>query len=370
MLSLHANTHPLLFVETHRSETHESHVHLRILEDNRAITVVRFLLPSARWHEPEFIQYERRRLLCELLHTPVGLSFQRPILWIQDPMAAAAFVGQLGESMIVHDCMDEGSTVGSVAEDLLEDQIQLARSADLVICNNETTRRKYLPHNSNSLILGPGVDCDHFAAAMDEDTPIDPELAEMRGPVLGYIGDIDERIDFDLLTRLADADPNWNIVMAGQLRQEIIPSLPSRPNLHWLGARNDEGLPSLMKGLDACITPFVCGAKMESMEQTRTLECMAAGKPVISTLNSSFRLAMHIGEEPDTFIALCMQQNQSPSPSHLRIGLRLAADHGWENILIKLNLHLQEILDAKQSEIRESMNLHRVPLSHAAPAAG
>lgn len=365
-LSMHAATHPLLYVETHRSESNESHVQLRILAENRAITVLRLQLPSARWDEPDFIKYERRRLLRELLHTPVGLSFQRPILWIQDPAAAAAFAGQLGESMIVLDCMDDRSTAQGASEDLLEDQIQLARSADLVICSDETAKRKYLPHHPNSIILGPGVDCDHFATAMDEDTPLDPEIAEMRGPILGYIGEIDERIDFELVAQLADADPNWNIVMVGPLSKAVIPNLPARPNLHWLGARSDEALPSLIKGLDTCIMPYIRGA---TPDLARVLECMAAGRPVISTLTSSLRLATHIAEDPESFIAHCMQQSQAPSPSHLRIGLRLAADHGWENVLSKANGHLQEILDAQQAEIRESMKLHRAPLGHATAAA-
>src|SRR6478672_3132599 len=66
-LSRHAITHPLLFVETHCSDVTESHLHVRTLEGSRSVTVVQTHLPASRWHDGNFIDLERRRLLQQFL---------------------------------------------------------------------------------------------------------------------------------------------------------------------------------------------------------------------------------------------------------------------------------------------------------------
>lgn len=370
-LSRHAATHPLMFVETYCSDVEESHLQLRILEENRSITILQMHLPASRWHDGDFIDRERRRLLQQLLHTPVGLGFQRPILWINDPMAVTAFAGHLGESMIVYDCMDELSQFHGAPEGLIEREEQLVRCADVIFCGGQKMRKKRLPLNPNTHFYGTGVDCEHFGSAMAEETPVHPDIAKLPGKVLGYFGVIDERIDYELLARLADADPEWSIAMVGPFAKIDPAQLPQRPNLHWLGGRTYAELPSLTKGMDVCMMPFALNAATEYINPTKALEYMAAGKPVVSTaldeVKSNFRTAAHVAEDHERFISLCKREANTPTRSHIRRGLRLAADNTWEKIVAKMNGHMQDVMDEKQAVIRQTMN-QPAHLNHATTA--
>ncbi|MEX1048217.1 MAG: glycosyltransferase [Akkermansiaceae bacterium] len=337
----------MLFVETHRSEVAESVVHSRNVEDHPNITILEMHLPAHRWHDGNFIDLERRRMLQQVLSHAKGL-FENAILWINDPMAVKAFAGQLGESMIVYDCMDELSQFSGAAPELIEREQELTRMADVIFCGGRKMRDKRLPTNGNTHFYGTGVDCRHFGRAMDPGLPIHPDIDSLPGPVLGYFGVIDERIDYELLALLADAEPAWSIVMVGPFAKIDPAAIPRRANLHWLGARSYAELPSLTKGMDLCMMPFALNAATEYINPTKALEYMAAGKAVVATaldeVRSNFSTVCRIARDSEDFISLCRREVASPSTARIRNGLRLASANTWEVIVSKMDGHIHDVL--------------------------
>ena len=115
------------------------------------------------------------------------------------------------------------------------------------------------------------------------------DQAAIPRPRLGYFGVIDERIDLGLLERLASARPEWQIVMVGPVVKIDPDSLPRRPNIHWLGQKSYDELPSYLAGWDVAIMPFALNESTRFISPTKTLEYLAAGKPVVSTRDSRRR---------------------------------------------------------------------------------
>ena len=352
-LSRLGRTHPLLFVETHCSRTDSSYINLRVWKENPKVRIVQMHLPEKRWQDGAFIDRERRRMLIELLGSAAGRDFRHAILWINDPMAVTAFAGELEERMIVYDCMDELSQFAGAPAGLADRERQLVGVADLIFCGGQKMRRKRLPVNKNTHFYGTGVDCKHFGLAMDSARDIHPDIAALPGPVLGYFGVIDERIDYELLARLADADPDWSIAMVGPFAKVDPASVPRRPNLHWLGARPYADLPALTRGMSVCLMPFAINAATEYINPTKALEYMAAGKPVVSTaldeVRSNFGVAARIADTHERFIEFCREEAVAPNRWRIRRGLVLAAENTWESIVSKMNGHMQDVLDAKES---------------------
>lgn len=346
----------MIFVETHRTEVAESAVHSRSIDDYPNITILEMHLPAHRWHDGNFIDLERRRMLQQVLSHTKGL-FENAILWINDPMAAKAFAGQLGESMIVYDCMDELSQFSGAAPELIEREQELTRMADVIFCGGRKMRDKRLPANDNTHFYGTGVDCRHFGRAMDPSLPIHPDISALPGPVLGYFGVIDERIDYELLALLAEAEPAWSIVMVGPFAKIDPAAIPRRANLHWLGARSYAELPSLTKGMDLCMMPFALNAATEYINPTKALEYMAAGKAVVATaldeVRSNFSTVCRIARDSEDFISLCRREVASPSTARIRSGLRLASDNTWEVIVSKMDGHIHDVLISRSSARNE-----------------
>jgi UDP-galactopyranose mutase len=94
---------------------------------------------------------------------------------------------------------------------------------------------------------------------------------------------IDERIDLELLRQVATAHPDWSIVMVGPVAKIDPETLPRLPNLHYPGQQPYSRLPNFLKGFDVCLMPFAINQATRYISPTKTLEYMAAHKPIVST---------------------------------------------------------------------------------------
>ena len=179
--------------------------------------------------------------------------------------------------------MDELTQFLGAPPVLHQRELELTLRSDLIFCGGRKMRDKRLPYNSNTHFYGTGVDCDHFGEAMNLECIVDSDIMALSGPILGYFGVIDERIDYTLLVTLANAEPNWSIAMVGPVVKIDPAMLPQHKNLHWLGPRSYEKLPAMTKGFDVCLMPFALNSATEFINPTKALEYMAAGKPIVST---------------------------------------------------------------------------------------
>jgi glycosyltransferase involved in cell wall biosynthesis len=348
-LSRFAKRHAVLFVETYCSDVPETRIDLSTADGHPNVTILQLHLPASRWDDAGFIDQERRRALKATLASELRGRFERPLLWFYDPMAAVSYAGQLNERAIVYDCMDELSQFRGAPPELIARERELLHGADVVFCGGQKMRQKRLPVNSNTHFFGTGVDCAHFGSARSDRLAIAPEIAALNGaPVLGYFGVIDERIDYELLRKLADARHDWHIVMIGPTAKVNPADFPQRPNLHWLGGRPYAELPALTKGFSVALMPFALNAATEFINPTKALEYMAAGRPVVSTaldeVKMNFGDVARIARSHDEFVALCAVEATKPSRSRIRRGLRLAAANTWEAIIAQMEQHIATVL--------------------------
>src|SRR3954453_22494839 len=229
--------HPILFVEGPRpnDQITSANVTLREVAAYPNIIVVQMEMPAARWPDGAWVDQERRRLVKSVLAGPLGQRFENPVQWFYDPMAVTAFAGHMDEQAIVYDCMDELSQFKGAPPELVRRERELLAVADVVFAGGPKMAKSKRRFNSNCYSFGCGVDVAHFGKARRATTKLPTDIASLSGPVLGYIGVVDERIDYDLLATLADSDPDWNIVMVGPWTKVDPSEFPQRPNLHFLG---------------------------------------------------------------------------------------------------------------------------------------
>jgi glycosyltransferase involved in cell wall biosynthesis len=360
LLSRLALNHPVLFVETYCSEIKESFSHARAAAGHPGVTVLEMHLPGARWHDGAFIDAERRRLLKIFFHEKAG-RYDRPILWFNDPMAVVAFGRTCDERAIVYDCMDELAQFRGAPPGLRERERELLCLSDVVFCGGRKMRERRLPLNPNCHFYGTGVDNAHFGAARTAAQAVDPAIAQLPGKVLGYFGVIDERIDYELLIRLADADPSWSIAMVGPSAKIDPASLPQRENLFWLGARNYAQLPAIAKGFAVCLMPFALNEATEFINPTKALEYMATGRPVVSTqldeVKFNFSSECLIAASHDEFVAFCREQIAAPDEDRILSGIDLAAAHSWEATVESMERHLYAAV-LERSRRQRNLNAH------------
>ena len=209
-------------------------------------------------------------------------------LWFYTPMAMP-LAAELTPQGIVYDCMDELAAFKNAPRQLLQRESALFKAADLVFTGGRSLYEAKRERNAQVHCFPSSVDAAHFSRARLSGLPEGsadyehPAQSHIAHPRLGFLGVIDERIDLPLIEALADARPDWQIVMVGPVVKIDPATLPQRANLHWLGQRNYNELPDLIAGWDVCLLPFALNESTRFISPTKTLEYLAADRPAVST---------------------------------------------------------------------------------------
>ena len=235
------------------------------------------------------------------------------VVWFYTPMALP-LLDALSPRAVVYDCMDELAAFKNAPSQLREREAALLERADLVTTGGPRLYAAKRDRNPNVLCLPSAVDAAHYEPARaSADAPAVRRAVALQGriaaPRLGFFGVIDERLDLDLVARVADADPAWQVVMVGPVAKIDPQALPRRANLHWLGQQPYALLPQLVAGWDVCLMPFAINESTEFISPTKTLEYMAAGKPIVSTpihdVRAMFGELVAIAADAGAFVAGC-----------------------------------------------------------------
>src|SRR4028119_1913772 len=203
------------------------------------------------------------------------------ICWYYTPMARA-FTRHLEPLAIVYDCMDELSAFKGASPLLREREAELFSRADLVFTGGQSLYEAKRDQHENVYACPSSVEVAHFAQArIFKEDPADQ--ANIPHPRLGFYGVIDERMDLELLDGIAEARPDWHLVMIGPVVKIDPASLPRRENIHYLGGKDYKELPAYLAGWDLAMLPFARNEPPRFTSPTKTPEYLAAGKPVVST---------------------------------------------------------------------------------------
>jgi UDP-galactopyranose mutase len=231
------------------------------------------------------------------------------VAWYYTPMMLP-FSRHLDASAVVYDCMDELSKFRFAPEHLLDLEQELIDKADLVFTGGSSLYEAKKDRHASVHLFPSSVDRTHFAKARaGQFDPADQE--DLPHPRLGFFGVIDERFDIELLDRIAEMRRDWSFVMVGPVVKIAPEDLPRRPNIHYLGGKTYDQLPSYLAGWDVALMPFAMNESTEFISPTKTPEYLAGGKPVVSTPVKD--VVRHYGQlegvqiagDADSFVAAC-----------------------------------------------------------------
>lgn len=224
-------------------------------------------------------QIERQKQL--LNHMLLSMKINQFFSWYYTPMAMP-FTEHLSPEFVVFDCMDELSAFKFAPVELKNRETQLLEKADVVFTGGHSIYEAKKDAHSNIHPFPSSIDKSHFGLARS--IKRDPaDQAKIPHPRFGFAGVIDERLDIELVAQVAASKPDWHFVMIGPVVKIDPASLPSLPNIHYLGGKDYKDLPKYIAGWDVAIIPFAMNESTKFISPTKTPEYLAGGKPVIST---------------------------------------------------------------------------------------
>jgi glycosyltransferase involved in cell wall biosynthesis len=184
---------------------------------------------------------------------------------------------------------------------------QAVREADLTVCVSrlraEELRRsvptaaekiRHLPHGFPSVSLA-----EH---PWERPAPPPDDLAALPRPLLGYVGMLEDRIDWELLTRLSEALPRATIVLVGEPGptrrgpwQAACRRCLARGNVVPLGWRSQETIHRYNRSFDVCLIPYRTDHPFNRVcSPTKIMDYMGTGRPIVSTALPECQLYDHL----------------------------------------------------------------------------
>jgi glycosyltransferase involved in cell wall biosynthesis len=201
-----------------------------------------------------------------------AMGLDRPILWVSLPTAIDA-AAALRPRALVYYCGDDfGALDGVDHAPVLGMERELAAAADLVLVSHPALAAKFDP--ARTVLVPHGVDLSRFAA----DGP-----APSADPVAGFLGRLDDRLDWRALEAAAEALPDWRFELAGPLAPVATGAaarLAARPNVTLTGPVAPHAVPALLARWRVALLPYRDTPMTRACDPLKLREYLAAGRPV------------------------------------------------------------------------------------------
>lgn len=262
-------------------------------------------------------------------------GFEKPLLWVYSPVTCDA-VDHIDRSGLVYDCVDRHSAYGGQMNPALVDEMemQLAEKADMVFATADSLCKRLQKANPKAKFIPNGANYERFSQAA-QPQPMPEELADLQGPIFGFVGALQGCIAYNLIEAAAKARKDWNFVMIGGKKPEAdLTALEKLPNVHFLGLRPNEQLPQYMAHFDACLNLFAPSDLSKDVSPLKFYEYLATGKPIVSTSQPDqilqFAPVIHIADEPDEFIRACEAALEDTTTERRDARMGAGKDSSWD----------------------------------------
>lgn len=303
---------------------------------------VHVLRPHTPVQAPGFddAQFETMRsLLAEQIERHELTDYS---VWLYTPMALPLLDG-LHPRAVIYDCMDELSAFKFAPRQLLPRETTLLKLANVVLTGGPSLYDIKRHRHANVHCLPSSVDLAHFGGGRDGHNA-HPDLTRIPRPRLGFFGVLDERLDIPLVAAVAAARPDWQLCLVGPIVKIDPAGLPKAPNLHYFPQQAYDDLPAFLAGWDVCLLPFARNASTQFISPTKTLEYMAAERPVVSTaivdVVKLYADGVAVADGVDAFIAACEQalaESDEERAARIDAQRRLTAATSWDETAARVN---------------------------------
>lgn len=207
-----------------------------------------------------------------------GMEVSKPLVYCYLPTQTSLdIIEELDPLLVIYDCVDNFSAFPGVSDDFPEIEKKVIKRADLMFVTSDYLYAEKKKYRSDIKQVLPAVDFALFNSAD-------------RGPLkkvetLCYFGAVCDRLDYDLIKKIAESFRDIRIKMVGP----VIGNLPSLPdNVLFVGRKKYCNLPEEVLDSDCLIFPYKINDYTKGIIPAKLFESLATGKPVISTVLPNF----------------------------------------------------------------------------------
>jgi teichuronic acid biosynthesis glycosyltransferase TuaH len=269
------------------------------------------------------------------------------------------------------------------ADQVRELERAMVRAVDVTICVSRVRAeelRAHAPEAADRIHHVPHGAPTPFLAQKPLVRPARPpaDIAHLPRPYLGFIGSLEDRLDWELMDRISLRFPEASIIVVGRVRDPVdepwwnaCSRFLSRPNVHALGWRAQQMLAGYYQAFDVTLIPYRMDHPFNRVcNPTKIMDAMGSGRPIVATAIPECRLhaeRFHVPETADEFIEVVgtiLGQQSDDGRAGLRHAYALANTcHGISERILDLIGPGQSVIGAAplaSSPLREDVVDRRI----------
>jgi glycosyltransferase involved in cell wall biosynthesis/SAM-dependent methyltransferase len=191
---------------------------------------------------------------------------------------------EIGFSQVIADLIDDQrkwQAKPDYMERVARNYQEILAEADLAVANCEPVREGFRDLRQDIVVVPNGAEI--FAA--DQQWEVPEDLADLPRPIIGYVGNLRDRIDLELIEKLARRHPAWSVVLVGSAHdaKDVIALAARMPNIHLLGVRPYHEALAYIRHFDVAMMPHLSNALSENMNPLKLYVYYSLGVPIVTT---------------------------------------------------------------------------------------
>lgn len=298
----------------------------------------------------KFINRINQKILSRFINKKIKEhNFSSPILWCYSP-TSCDIIDKIPHSCTVYDCVDRHSGYGGLMNPAVVDEmeIKLCSKSDAVFCTAVGLHQRLFPHNKNTFMIPNGANYELFSKASEHIEPCPKKMQGIKHPILGFVGMLQDCIDYDMIAALAEAHPDYSIVFIGKTLPGVdISALQKYDNIKILGLVEQSQLPYYISQFDICLNTFKKGKLSKDVSPLKFYEYLATGKPIVSTPEPEqvleYKDIIEIADNNTEFIEKCEKILSENNDNGKEQRMLAGKDASWDSRVAQIIEKLKQL---------------------------
>ncbi len=251
------------------------------------------IIPLQRFSWIRSLNISINRLFFRLFYL-LKFGFKKPIFWFFC-YPSEELKGYFGwEKILVYDRVDQISSLDIRDNQKIERRDkEFLKIADIVFTNSPYALKYIKNYNESSFLVPCGCDLSLFSIRKSK---IISAMRKISRPILGFVGGIDHRLNFQILYSLIKKRKDWSFVFIGDAfindssqfkitcLSYWLERIKGLNNVHFLGRKPKDKIPNFIAGLDVCLIPYDISQEfVKGCNPMKLYEYLVMGKAVVST---------------------------------------------------------------------------------------
>ena len=234
---------------------------------------------------------------------------------------------KFGEELLLYHCYDQISAANWLKKHGARHEREFMKMSDAVVVTSQGLLEEKGAWHADCYLVKNAVNYPLFSTAF---------LPEVRkaSRVVGYIGSIDDRLDYVLLERLVSGMPDTQFVFIGRVVDEAGATILRKySNVVFHGPQKVQDLPGWLQGFSAGIIPFVKNEFTKGIYPLKINEYLAAGLPVVSTdfgHLQDFAGVVSIARSEQEFADMLASEMDEDHPERRVARKEMASRNSWQ----------------------------------------